>query len=288
MLMLIGIGAVMIKGKQRLNLLWRKLIGSIVELWVNTTGKSVIFTDWAGYRYRQFRGDDIRFCWKFNSATDSTDVVRYILNNAKQGWTCVDVGAKIGSISVPMWSKVGSAGKVISVEADPRNIERIKSNLSLNGYLQDYVVSAALTDTKGTLQLRCYEGINGWQTLGNPSFAESYKSFFIEVPAISFSDLMEMFGLGSIELVKIDVEGAELLVFKGMTAFLQEKRIGCVIFEVNHLMLDGFDKTVYDLMSFWDDLDYELWQLAQDGSLVAIRGKWPSDFIGNCVAFPRE
>jgi FkbM family methyltransferase len=246
----------------------------------------VILTDWAGYDYWQNRGDSIRCNWKRNSATDSTGVVQYILKHAKPGWTCVDIGAHIGAVSVPLWSKAVPAGRVISVEADPRNVERIKANLSLNGYSQDYVVNAALTDTKGTAQLRCYEGINGWQTLGNPSFAASHRSFLIEVPAMSFSDLVEMFDLESIDLVKIDVEGAEPLVVNGMVGFLQEKRIGRVIFEVNYLMLEGLGKTVSELLSPWDDFGYELWQLAEDGSLAAIRDQWPSNLIGDCVASP--
>jgi len=267
-------------------LLWRGLCGLMVERWVNLIHNSLEFTDWLGFRYWLIPGDEIGIYWKRQSVTDATHIIRFILENITEGPTCIDIGAHIGGVSLPMWSKACLTGKVISVEADPRNIERIKANLRLNGYPQDYVVNAALTDKKGMVQLRCYEGINGWQTLGNPSFAASYKSFLIEVPAMTFCDLMENYGLGAVDLVKIDVEGAELLVLGGMTPFLKEKRIGCVIFEVNHLMLEGFGKTVSELLSFWKDFDYVLWRLAPDGFLVEIQNQWPSNLIGDCVALP--
>lgn len=281
-----GIGTVIEKTKKRLSLLWRGLCGLMVERWVNLTHNSLEFTDWLGFHYQLLPGDEIGVYWKRQSVTDATHIIRFMLKNITEGPTCIDIGSHIGGVSVPMWSKVCLTGKVISVEADPRNIERIKANLRLNGYPQDCVVNAAITDKKEIVQLRCYEGINGWQTLGNPSFAASYRSFLIEVPAMTFCDLVENYGLGSVDLVKIDVEGAELLVLGGMTHFLKEKRIGCVIFEVNHLMLEGFGKTVSELISFWDDFDYDLWRLAPDGSLVEIQNQWPNNLIGDCVAFP--
>jgi len=258
----------------------------MVERWVNLTHHSLVFTDWLGFHYQLLPGDEIGVYWKRHSVNDAINIVHFILKNITEEWTCIDIGSHIGGVSVPMWSKVGLTGKVISVEADPRNIERIKASLQLNGYPQDYVFNAAITDKKGVVQLRCYEGINGWQTLGNPSFAASYKHFLIEVSAVTFCDLTKNYELESVDLVKVDVEGAELHVLSGMIPFLKDKRIGCVIFEVNHLMLEGFGKTVSELISFWGDFDYDLCRLAPDGSLLELKNEWPNNVIGDCVAFP--
>ena len=98
---------------------------------------------------------------------------------------------------------------------------------------------------------------------------------------------MEYFNLESADLVKIDVEGAEPMVLSGMVRFLQEKRIKCVIFEVNHLMLEGLDKTVDDLMCIWDNYDYDLYRLLSDGTLSKLSNKWPEKLIGDCIALAR-
>lgn len=266
---------------------YRGLIGRTVEFRVNLTNSRVIFRDKYNFLYFLLPGDDIATYYVNQATTDSTNVVNYILKHLEKGSTCIDIGSRIGGISIPMWHKSGLNGKVISVEADPKNIKLIEENLKLNQYPSNYVYNAAVTDHKGVVQLRCYEGINGWQTLGNPDFASAYKSNLIEVAAITFSDLMDEFKLNSIDLVKIDVEGAEPMVLNGMDSFLQEKRINRVIFEVNYLMLEGFDKTVDDLMHIWDNYDYDLYRLLSDGTLSRFSGGWPEKVVGDCIALAR-
>ena len=82
------------------------------------------------------------------------------------------------------------------------------------------------------------------------------------------------------------MNGAEILVLNGMRRFLKEKRIKCVVFEVNQLMLEGMNSDVSQLFSFWKEFDYELWRLDDDGTPAAIEGSWPSNLIADCIAFP--
>lgn len=261
---------------------------SYLELKLKIGQKPIIFTDWARNLYWQYPNDNIRYNWKRKSVTDAKHIVRYIFDNVKRGWICVDIGANIGAVSIPLWSKVGSTGSVYSVEPDPSNIDKIKSNLKLNNFPRDSVVNIAISDKKGVMPLRIYPDFNGWQTFGNPSFAKEYKSYVIEVPVISFEEFMETCKIKSVDFVKIDVEGAEILVLNGMRSFLSEKSIGSLVFEVNHLMLEGMNSNVSDLFSFWEEFDYELWRLADDGTLVAIEETWPNNIIGDCIAFPRK
>jgi len=265
----------------------REFPGIFLEWRVNRTGKPIIFRDWAGNRYWRYPGDKIRSNWKAKSVTDSDHVMRYILSNVSPGAICVDIGAHIGSMSVCLWSKVGPTGKVISVEADPDNVIRLKANLRLNKCPDNLVVSAAMTDKTGNAKLRCYPQSRGWQTLGDPAFALGYKSYLVEVPTISFEHLAEMYELASVDFVKIDVEGAEICVLNGMQRFLREKRIECIIFEVNYLMLAGMNRAVPELMQLWNEFDYQLWRLAHDGSPIPIDGSWPDNVVGDCVAIPR-
>jgi FkbM family methyltransferase len=243
-----------------------------------------IFTDWLNHRYWQHPGDRIRDALRHGSVVDSTRVVKYILRTVRPGWSCVDIGASIGGISVPLWKQASPGGSVLSVEADPAVIERLKANLSLNDCPQDQVVNVAVTDRKGIVQLRCFPECNGWQTIGDPSVARGYRFVLVDVPSLSFAELAAERGMARMNLVKIDVEGAEPKVFQGMRVMLSQKRIERVIFEVNWTTLEGTGAAVSDLFSFWSGLDYRLWRLDDDGAPALLQGEWPRRTIGDCLA----
>jgi|GEM_PF-1845533 len=262
-------------------------LGKTIEIWVNLSHRSIEFRDKYGFNIYLKPGDEISLYYNRRSITDSTNIIDFLFMNCKEKSICFDLGANMGSISLVMWRKAGINGKVISIEADPYNIDRIKTNLLLNNFPTNYVKNVAIADKEGVLQLRRYIGINGWQTVGNPTFAESYDCELIKVSAISFSNLMDEYNLDSVDIVKIDIEGAELLALQGMGQYLKNKKIGCVIFEVNYLMLEGCNKSVADLMIFWNNYDYELWKLTQQGSLEKMTNQWPENFIGDCVAIPK-
>ncbi len=264
-----------------------ELPGTLLEYKVNTSGNPIVFKDWLGNKFWQYPGDKIRLMHRRKSVTDSKNVINYIINNVPQGSICIDIGADIGSISVVFWSKVGSSGKVISVEADPRKIDKIKANLELNSYSQDYAINVAISEREEIRQLRCYPKSTGWNTFGNPSFAKNHSSFLIDVKTISFEQLAVMYKLESMDIVKIDTEGAELLILSGMRHFLENKKIAKVIFEVNYLMLEGMNSNVSELMSYWKDFDYELWRIADNGKLLEIKDSWPSNLVGDCIAISR-
>lgn len=243
-----------------------------------------VYTDWLNHRYWQYPGDRIRYALRHRSVVDSVPVVKYILRTVRPGWCCVDIGANMGGISVPLWKQASPGGSVLSVEADPGVIERLKANLALNDCPQDHVVNIAVTDRKGTVQLRCFPECNGWQTIGDPAVARGYRFVLVDVPSLSFAELAAARGLARVDLVKIDVEGAERLVFQGMRAMLSDKRIDRVIFEVNWTTLEGTGAGVSDLFSFWNGLEYRLWRLDEDGVPAPLQEEWPRRTIGDCLA----
>jgi len=264
----------------------QELPGVVLQFKVNRSKKPIIIRDGFGFQFWEYPGDpDVRYHRKHKAITDSIGVVNFILKHVKLGSTCVDIGAAQAAVSVSMWSKTGLSGRVISVEADGSKIARIKANLKLNGFPQDFVASVAISDAVGTRSLRCYPDAPGWNTFGNPEFAKDYDSFVIDVQTIDFSRLLQAYGIEYVDLVKLDTEGAEFLILQGMHRYLADQRIGCVVFEVNPLQLPGLGITVHQLLSFWDNLEYHLYQLSGDGHLTPLpNNSWPSGRVGDCVA----
>jgi FkbM family methyltransferase len=268
---------------------FKKILAYWCELRLKRVGRPITIQDWAGYRFWQYPGDCVRNNIMREAVADSVHVARYIHNTVKSGSVCIDIGANIGAISLALWSRAVPGGCVISVEADPRNIPRLKANLRLNGYPDGHVVNAAVADQNVEMKLRCYPpDHNGWQTLGNPRFSRGVDSFTIDVQAVTFRDLVASRKFERVDFVKMDVEGAELLVLDGMAACLKKEQIGCVIFEVNPLTLEGFGRTVSDLMRFWTGFNYRLFLLDQNGSPTPLVGEWPETLVGDCIAVPME
>jgi len=258
--------------------------GRFWEGWVNYTGKPMVFRDSDGFGFWQYPADPILRNHQRRAVGDSVGVRNYIIRNIQRGSTCIDIGACIGSISIPLWSVIGEDGRVISIEADPRNIKKIKSNLSLNGYSNHKVLNIAIADHVGELEFKRFDGINGWQTIGSPSFANGHAFTTFKVPTTTLTNVWSEQQLGSIDLVKVDVEGAELLVFKGMTELLEKGIIRKVIFEVNHLMLEGTGISVSTLLQFWSQYNCQLYQIDNKGECKELYcGQWPPSVIGDCL-----
>jgi FkbM family methyltransferase len=265
----------------------RSVPGAILERRVNRNGEPLVFRDFVGSRFLQYPGDRIRISYCRRSVSDSMNVIKYVRGHVDPGQLCVDIGAHIGAVSVAMWSRVGRTGRVISVEPDPQIAARLRANLELNGHPTAYVAQCAVTDRRETRQLRCYPHASGWQTLGKPEFANAFDSYLLEVETVAFDDLLEGSGITRLDLVKIDAEGAEVRVLGGMTEALREKRISRVLFEVNHLMLEGLQATVEDIFSIWEALDYDLTVVDRFGTPRPFRGEWPRRVVGDCLAIAR-
>lgn len=253
---------------------------------VRLSGKPVVLRDWAGYSFWQYPGDEIRRNLDRKSVTDAVNIMRYVHETVHPGWVCVDIGANIGAVSIAMWAKAGKTGKVVSVEADPGNIPRLQANLRLNGLPDAYVLGVAVTDKRGTSQLRCFPDANGWQTLGQQTpHREEYVSYLVEVVTVPLTDVLTKYDIGRVDLVKIDVEGAEILVLQSMRQMLQARVVRRVIFEVHEPILRGMGTCVSELMAFWENLDYRLFEVGADGRLLPIPDDgWLIDHLGDCLA----
>lgn len=269
----------------RLASLARSGVGLIDFFRIKLLRQKVLFHDQFGFKYwLDSMTDNPRWCRRRRAIGDSIGVTRYILQSVESGQCCVDVGAHQGGISVPMWSKCGTEGRVLSIEADPGKIERIKRNLRLNGYPDDCVINLAMSEKEEFRGLRCYKGASGWSTFGSASFAEGKKSYVIDVKCVTGDDLFVKHGIDKVDLVKLDIEGAELYALRGLRSFLSRGKIRRIIFEVNPFMLRGLELSVRELIDFWADYPYEIQKIAEHGKCIPLPEKWSEYEVGDCIA----
>jgi len=157
---------------------------------------------------------DIFLTGEFESTT--TAVLKTIL---KPGDIAVDVGANIGYFSLLFSRCVGSSGHVFSYEPVPRLASILRSNAKLNGFDQITFSNLALSDHEGRALFHIGpEDNSGLSSLRQPR--GSTATLDVELARFDkiFSDAKD------IALVKIDVEGAELAVLRGMEGYLRNRR----------------------------------------------------------------
>lgn len=145
-----------------------------------------------------------------------------------EGDVCVDVGANIGYTTILMAHRCGERGRCVSFEADPALHKRLVENLRLNGL--ERIVTAhnlAASGSNTKLLFQRAEGDNhglGRVVDEKPDGAEA-----IEVTAVRLDEHVS--GFKRIKVVKIDVEGHEGEVLKGLRETLGKRVIENIVFE---------------------------------------------------------
>jgi FkbM family methyltransferase len=143
-------------------------------------------------------------------------VERAFLNSFLQpGDVFVDVGANIGLFTLIAANRVGSTGQVIAFEPTAVTYRRLLHNVQINRFKQVKCLQLALSDGDGALELmQSVDGFDAWNSLARPTMGKAFTSE--RVHAVGWDQYAKQQDLiGSVTMMKIDVEGWETRVLSG-------------------------------------------------------------------------
>lgn len=150
------------------------------------------------------------------------------------GHVFVDVGANWGYFSFLAAERVGRSGRVVAVEADPRIFEILKRNAALNELPQLTLVPVAAAAKDGTLTLSGYsEAQENWGISRVASAERRGEEQLFEVKARALDCLLDELGVGAVDLLKMDIEGAEGFALEGMREGIARHRYRRVLLELH-------------------------------------------------------
>jgi FkbM family methyltransferase len=131
--------------------------------------------------------------------------------------TIIDAGANVGLASL-FFLRAFPEARVIAIESDPVNLAAAETNLKPYAS-QVTLLHAALWPTEGRLTVRTGSFRDGraWASQVAPSAMG-------EVEAVTIPFLMARYGIDTIDLLKIDIEGAEVPLLEGDTSYLAHVR----------------------------------------------------------------
>jgi FkbM family methyltransferase len=135
-----------------------------------------------------------------------------------------DVGANIGYVSLLLAKAAGESGHVYAFEALPENAERWRRNIRLNGMDSRLTLHpAAVTQASGPVHFLVHASGGMGKVAGSAGRDEWYRSE-ITVQGLSLDEFVYGQGNPPPQVVKMDIEGGEVLALPGMQRILAEAR----------------------------------------------------------------
>ncbi len=195
---------------------------------------------------------------------------QYIERHVRPGMVCFDVGANIGAVSLHLAARVAPSGRVHGFEPVPHLRDRLRLHVERNGFHD--VVSihdCALSSADGEMELALAaegEPNQGMASLVDRSPAALSRR--LTVPTRSLDSLAAEWGLEQVDLMKVDIQGAEIWLLEGGAELFA--RCGPdLLMEVAPRELRGMGADSRDLLAKVEEMGYSCYRLRSSGRIGA-------------------
>jgi FkbM family methyltransferase len=152
--------------------------------------------------------------------------------------TILDAGANIGMASVYFANRYPSA-MIVAIEPEPSNFRMLEKNVAAYPFIT--AIRAALWPSEGQVSVVAPSGMDG--SYGHWGFSVSEGT---GTPAMTVLAIMRRVTVDRIDLLKIDIEGAELELFSGDCEWL--KHVRCVMIETHDRFRPGCAQAVHSVL----------------------------------------
>jgi FkbM family methyltransferase len=212
--------------------------------------------------------------------------VRMIQRLLQPGMTFVDVGAHVGEYTLLASSLVGPTGGVHCFEPQPDTFELLLHNITVNRLTNVHLNSCALAESCRNAQLYIARLDNIGQTsLRRP---DNYTGTAIDISCRTLDDYAENRALDRIDLIKIDVEGAELSVLRGAHDILSRRRKPYLILEFWDKFQQEYGSSCAEMTEYLWQYRYELFWISASGLIPYTESTHERPNTFNVLAIPGE
>lgn len=186
----------------------------------------------------------------------------YFASRVSERSVVFDVGAYIGVYTLKA-ARIARAGQVHAFEPDPRSAHRLSEAITSSGIRNVHLHTCAVGDRAGEMQMRLpdYPPMSSLQpAAGPPTESGDAEAEMITVPVCTLDEHCRATGVQQVDLLKIDVEGAEMLVLQGASALITACRPEMLI-ELHPAQSRSFGHPVEKVVDHLHALGYRLFHI---------------------------
>ena len=156
-------------------------------------------------------------------------------------------------------------------------------NLELNGFQDVHASRLAVVDESREVELNVFPPeLYGWHTLGQPAMEVDGKPASPVdqqmIQGVTLDEYCADQGIERVDLLKLDVEGAELEALRGAGRLLRERRVGCLLFEISQSMVEGMHHDPGEIFELVRTAGLTVYELDHDGTLRPTPGRATKQF----------
>ena len=255
------------------NKLFKKKYGAINQWTLNRRGINVIFSTSNKYSKGWF------FPRYANGKIHEPIATDIFIDNINSDSVVLDIGGHLGYFTC-LSSKLASDGKVHVFEVDPNCLTLIEENLKLNNIINVNINNFAVSDHNGFERIPLLQNPNPGLKIN------SKANKYLDIKAIQIDDYILEHKIFP-DFIKIDVEGAELKVIKGMKNVLKQKKLKLLIeIHVDNLR-DYFNSDYKEILKIIEDEGFIMTNIEahRDSKSVFTNVTKKSDLVGNTMIF---
>tara|TARA_Y100000768_G_scaffold388577_1_gene385314 strand:+ start:981 stop:1862 length:882 start_codon:yes stop_codon:yes gene_type:complete len=249
-----------------------KLKGIYLDIYFKFN-KKILFKDKYGLSYYLYKNTRPKDTFNVGVRTDDTTVLYVIdkilsLPNSTNHDTihCIDVGSFIGVITLMMsktLEKNKKKWKVHSFEPFQQTFERLRKNVDLYDFKNNIILNnVAVSDTPGIKTIKSYPNAPGQNHIEINTLQNEDTNYQNSVKVITLRSYMHENDIDHVDICKIDTEGSDKLVIRGLYEYLESKSIKYFIFEYEN-------KTSYEkIKNILSNNNYTIYFMVRNKNII--------------------
>ena len=210
-----------------------------------------------GYKLRFFPSALSRLLWIDPTEPHTASI--FFSDYLKDGDTVIDIGSNIGTVTIQSSVKVGTTGKIFSIEPNPKIFEFLLDNINFNNIKNIKTFNIALGDSDGE--------INFSDKVSDVINSVVKDSSGIKVKITTLDKLLS--NQERINLLKIDVQGYDKFVFLGASNIL--KKTDCIHFPVINEHYQNFGYTYKEIFEILKDNGFQIYGFTKNQKMWKIK-----------------